>query len=468
MAHPEDTDTRPADASGHARVRSFSEACEIVWTVERTHRLLELDLDGVKCWQSARMKLFYQLCEAAGLYERPHDKEAGLAHNIGRLRNAVVHNPLLAESGADVLVVPHDRTKRIDGSLVDIYTAEYVETLKSDGRRVLVLERAATVGRLDAPRGGGNPSADALSLLNAIYRVAEQSPVVSREAAARIDAAGAALDTAFGVRFELKTRLMQETRRFKAHYRSWRSLLRHLQPKELVVVVGYGLTPLIGAAKDTGIPVTEIQHGVMSRYHMGYSYPDLDRPLAYFPDRFLSWGPYWTRDVHFPLPASAVECIGFAYFRKTRAHYRQIEKVPRRIVVISQGTIGPALANLLWRNRAALAPYEVHYKLHPGEYQRWQSYEGLVALAELPNVKVLQDVDLYPLLAEAQFQIGVYSTALYEGIAFGCRTILCDLPGIEYMQGLITQYHVPVCHGVNLDTCLSEGRPVPIPEGDLF
>lgn len=466
--HPENIHTQHVDTAGQEPLHSLSKVCEIVWNVERTHRLLELELDGVKCWQSGRMRLFYQLCETAGLYERPHDKVAGLAKTFRQLWNTVAHNPFLTPRGADVLVVPHERTKRVGGDLADIYSADYVDALKTTGKRVVVLERATTFGHLDAPRGGGNPRTDALSLLNALCRTVVPSPFISEEKAARIEAVENELDTIFGIRFELKTRLVQETRRFKAHFRSWRRLLLHLQPKEVVVVVGYGLTPLIGAAKDMGIPVTEIQHGVIGRYHMGYSYPDLDRPLAYFPDRFLSWGPYWTKNVHFPLPESAIEYIGFSYFRTARMSYQQVEKVPKRIVVISQGTIGPALADLLWRNRGALESYDVHYKLHPGEYKRWRSYEGLVALSALPNVEILQAADLYRLMAEAEFQIGVYSTALYEGIAFGCRTVLCDLPGIEYMQGLTAQYHVPICSDVNLGACLSESRFVPITEGDLF
>ena len=44
---------------------------------------------------------------------------------------------------------------------------------------------------------------------------------------------------------------------------------------------------------------------------------------------------------------------------------------------------------------------------------------------------------LYTLLAQSCWQIGVYSTALFEGIALGCQLILVDLPGIEHMAPLL-------------------------------
>jgi hypothetical protein len=40
-------------------------------------------------------------------------------------------------------------------------------------------------------------------------------------------------------------------------------------------------------------------------------------------------------------------------------------------------------------------------------------------------------------LSSSLWQIGVYSTAIYEGLAFGCMTYLVDLPGVAYMVKLI-------------------------------
>ena len=68
-------------------------------------------------------------------------------------------------------------------------------------------------------------------------------------------------------------------------------------------------------------------------------------------------------------------------------------------------------------------------------------YKKLDYLEKKHNVKVVTDINLYKQLANSEFQAGVFSTALYEGIEFNCKTILLDLPGIEYMDSFIEKYH---------------------------
>jgi hypothetical protein len=40
-------------------------------------------------------------------------------------------------------------------------------------------------------------------------------------------------------------------------------------------------------------------------------------------------------------------------------------------------------------------------------------------------------------MAESKWQVGVNSTALFEGMMFKCKTYVVDLPGHEYMEQLI-------------------------------
>ena len=47
------------------------------------------------------------------------------------------------------------------------------------------------------------------------------------------------------------------------------------------------------------------------------------------------------------------------------------------------------------------------------------------------------DVDLYEFLSRVEYQVGVFSTTLYEGVEFNCKTILLYLPGIKYMDKFI-------------------------------
>ena len=44
---------------------------------------------------------------------------------------------------------------------------------------------------------------------------------------------------------------------------------------------------------------------------------------------------------------------------------------------------------------------------------------------------------LYELFAKSHYQIGAFSTAIYEGLAFNCKTFIIDVPGVEYLDDLI-------------------------------
>jgi hypothetical protein len=48
-------------------------------------------------------------------------------------------------------------------------------------------------------------------------------------------------------------------------------------------------------------------------------------------------------------------------------------------------------------------------------------------------------INLYELFAQSEYQIGVFSTAIYEGLTLNCKTVLLDFPGVEYMEYLIEE-----------------------------
>ena len=47
-------------------------------------------------------------------------------------------------------------------------------------------------------------------------------------------------------------------------------------------------------------------------------------------------------------------------------------------------------------------------------------------------------------MSESKIQIGVFSTALYEGVGLCCNTFLYNLNGLEYMKDLIDSGHAKV------------------------
>jgi hypothetical protein len=55
------------------------------------------------------------------------------------------------------------------------------------------------------------------------------------------------------------------------------------------------------------------------------------------------------------------------------------------------------------------------------------------------------------MMAKSEVQIGVFSTALYEGLGLSCNTFLYNLNGMEYMQDLIdSEYATVLSEGIDI------------------
>jgi UDP-N-acetylglucosamine transferase subunit ALG13 len=209
---------------------------------------------------------------------------------------------------------------------------------------------------------------------------------------------------------------------------------------------------LVAAAKANNIEVIEIQHGTISPYHLGYNFPNCEHELDYFPDTFYSFGDYWSEIVDFPIDKKKVILYGFPYMKTRKAKYKNIKKKEKQILFISQGAIGKELARFAYDAAQILKDYSIVYKLHPGEYDRWEKeYKELVLANKLDNFEIVDNnkIELYNYFAESEYLVGVFSTAIYEGLAFDCKTILVDLPGIEYMKYLIEKEIVVMVEGID-------------------
>jgi hypothetical protein len=230
------------------------------------------------------------------------------------------------------------------------------------------------------------------------------------------------------------------------NYVSYLFMLKWLRPKKILLVVSYGFQPLIWAASTLHIPTVEVQHGVITSEHLGYSVP-VNMTKKLFPDYLLLFGNYWKEIMdNFPLSPERLVVFGYPYFERMVTGNSFSSPKEDQIVVISQGTIGFELSEFAVKLASIKKGiYKVIYKLHPGEWGRVQTlYTDLYKAKEKGLLEVV-DTDtpsLYTLFSQSRWQIGVNSTALYEGIAFGCQLILVDLPGVEYLAPLIKERRV--------------------------
>jgi hypothetical protein len=175
---------------------------------------------------------------------------------------------------------------------------------------------------------------------------------------------------------------------------------------------------------------------VINSLHAGYSFPEGSQTKRMFPDYLFVFGEYWMNSAKYPINRNHIINVGFPYMEIQKEKYENVKKT-NQIIFLSQDFIGQPMANFaIELDKLTGQQYNVVYKLHPREYEGWsENYPQF----EDTEIRVIDtsEIPLYKLFAESIAQIGVSSTAIYEGLAFGLPTYLMDLPGVEYFKDLI-------------------------------
>jgi hypothetical protein len=404
--------------------------------------------DARYVWEASRFNLQVYLNKQLSLHgqahtlpERIHQMSLPvLVFFIGRLLySIIIKNWLWAPKRRDWLIFQHPRCKKILGVYEDIYTDNLIDEIGID--KCVIIERPYQ-WRHYKPRRHQVFHIEFFYLFSIFimflmlfcfkYNISAINNMihdVKMFIENKLEQEGTNLENEFKVK------------KFFAYYISYLFMLKRLTPKKILLVVSYGLEPLVLAASTLNIPVVELQHGVITSEHLGYSVP-INMTKKLFPDYLLLFGNYWKEVAgSFPLPGKRLIIFGYPYFTKMYITNDKLLRKKEQIVVISQGTIGAELSKFAVKlasiNRGI---FRIVYKLHPGEWGRAKTlYSELYEARKNGLLEVIDTDDpaLYTLFYQSRWQIGVYSTALFEGIALGCQLILVDLPGVEYMSPLL-------------------------------
>jgi len=428
------------------KIKNIQDVCEVIWKLEEKYDLLDFEIDGVKPWQFRRIRIYYDIAKKTKVLQEQtnYTKRISLRKKaLSYIKNSIKKNPFFF-TNTDTFILTHPNKRLIAGQYIDIYTYYFIKELLNKGENPYVLEEPIFGLHFD-----NKNTPDYLHYSDFIDLVGSASKHfykvnLSQKQEKTIQLLNKDLEQILGVPYNIQDLLIEATKLFKTKYFLYAALLKKIKPKQLYVVVSYLHGDLIKAAKDLGITTYEFQHGTFSEYHLGYSFPDRDQPLDYFPDKFLVWNEYWKNLIKLPINDKEIIISKFKHLEEYKNKNRKIIKRKMQAVVISQAAIGNIIAERIYTNWDYFKNFKIVYKLHPGEYDRWNKNVYLKKLVEEKDIKIVKDINLYSLLMESEFQIGVFSTALYEGLEFSCKTILLDLPGIEYMNSFIQQEEVEV------------------------
>lgn len=143
--------------------------------------------------------------------------------------------------------------------------------------------------------------------------------------------------------------------------------------------------------------------------------------------------------------------LGHRDFNKNIKSIKGIKK-KKKITFISQWTVGQLMIVKALEVAKYYPDYKIIYRLHPNEYKNKQSYLDRISEKNLKNLElgcirktILKEI------ADSEFVVGVYSTAIYEALALKCKILLLPFYGVDYMKYLIDNNYAYVA---NLDSII--------------
>ena len=403
-------------------------------------------VDGFHLWAYCRFSVYMKIEE---ILNRQNKRTAGekpptVRDALGMLANCTIRSPALRAPKAERLFFCHARKVPDNGAYKCIYTDDIAalhpeisvssEFLYNNGHlKPGYLKNVQYLDYVDILPVLGRKAAEAANRKQ-LARIASLCKDITRR-----------INEAFGVALEERYLSSMASKRY-IWYKQKKKLLtgyiRRVAPKVIVETVGYETNKLIinEIGKELGITTVELQHGVIGKGHIAYNYLKKNEG-PFLPDYLFVFSDYWKQTASYPIPEDRVIVAGYPYLESMMEKYP-----PRRggsdrleLLVISQPEYSIKLLEDVKRMLAELKAsgigYHLSYKLHPAEFSMDNS--AFAALEADGNVDVIKDtsVNLYSLFAKADLQVGVTSTAIYEGLAYSLPTLILHYEKTDAYMG---------------------------------
>ena len=369
------------------------------------------------------------------------DLKSQIRRGYGVLNGTITHSPFIRLRECDLIFIGIEQKEKIAGYYYDIYMDYLIQEL-SEYRCLSLIPTGGQHHRPLATENYRYLDAINLSIIMKSLLVRRNEKIMKqiRE-----------ILKVFEEELKLECDIDKESERlyydkvfnFCEYKKAFEKILLRVKPKVILENNHYGVKNLAinVIAHEMRIPTVELQHGVINEYHVGYNYTNLEKGKIYppLPSHIFLFSEYWRKACRLAIPEENKIVTGFPHFEVQKKKLGGVQRNHKQILFLSQGLIGRQLADIAYDLAKRISgEYKIVYKLHPAEHSGWR--EKYPQLIGLPNVEVpgqYGDKSLYHLFAQSKFQVGVFSTSIYEGLGFDLITFIVNLPGSEYMTDLI-------------------------------
>lgn len=407
---------------------------------EEENNLFDWEINSVPIWELIRTSVFTRLSKELvndSIINRKQKKSSRLLIIFDLFLNFFKDSFFNLKKNTDILIFNHPRRKLSSNFYFDIYTDYFLPKLNHSHAVLESFESLNTTHKkpiktknlyyLDSIQLGSR------FLSRFLFRK------LSSSEKDKINNIQFKIFEFWGVRiFDFQQEIQFICNRWRIAIFFAKRVINICKPKLIINVVSYSFINQVFTfiCKLNKIPTIELQHGTVGRYHINYNFRNnKNLKLKTFPDLFLSWGSYWTKNSRLPLNDKNLILTGFPYLNHYKKKYIQTQKGrSKKILFLSQ--LRMDIANFANFSAKLLPEYKVLFKTHPAE----SSFaEGkYLKIFNSKNVILINDEkkDLYSLFLECEIVCGVSSTALIEATEFCNKIAILKLPGWEYFEDL--------------------------------
>ena len=236
---------------------------------------------------------------------------------------------------------------------------------------------------------------------------------------------------------------------FAAERMGWQKFFKAAGVRKVFIVNAWKRA-MIAGAQAAGATVVEPMHGAISDIHPYLTWTGQDW-VAYQPDELLVWGAYWGEIAALPAetkrkvvgaPSAVVEAVE----RERELAAAEEAHQTNTVFIASQAHATKKIAKFLLAAAAAHPTFFFTLKQHPQEtpvdFEAIASNafrKGKLASPRVPSNLLLADPKINTLeaMARSEFVLGVYTTALFEAFALGCKVGVLAFSGWHHIRALV-------------------------------
>lgn len=200
--------------------------------------------------------------------------------------------------------------------------------------------------------------------------------------------------------------------RFEIEKQHYTNMFRRIRPRAVFLIQNGIQKGMLAAARDCGIPVIELQHGLVDFSHLAYSYPHgIDTSKLILPAYFFVYSQFWKNRIYYPVKEIVVTGnTASSVIEKAHPVYN-LTIIAADIYMAELFLFIDGLLGAGYKGKICL-------KLHPNQ----EGETGFIRnkYRSYPEVEIIYtETSMKKVIAQSRAVLAIQSTSIYEALDAG-------------------------------------------------